>query len=479
MGIYLSSLKQQKYAFFWFLVHVILGVSAAFSPFPMIAFFYAALFYSFFNLFWIHPSQRARLVAEIVIYFSSFEALGRLAGSDPYLPYELGKYILLFLCPVGLILSRTYSWKGIIGLVVLILSIPAALFDESGQATFNDLKFNLLGLLNIGVAIWFFSSLRVSLKNVINWSKLIVFPIVSVLILTIIRTPNLDEVEFELGANFATSGGFGSNQVSTILGLGVFLMAIALLLNYRVTGYKLLDFIVLCLFTGQGLLTFSRGGMLGAFIGIAFTMYYLGKLSQQERMKLRMPNFKKFIFPVLLVLIFVMFLANLVTGGMLLLRYQGETMGTLAGSADKSLNKITTNRSDIFLEDVELFSEFPLLGVGVGASTYMRDEYKNYAPHVELSRLIAEHGSLGLIIFGLLILVYFLNRNQSPDTISKGLVVAFYLLGFLATFHSATRTYVTPLMMGMSCVMIRHEKKTAAKTKKKSVSVRKNIFAKV
>lgn len=468
MEIFLSSLKKQRLSFFWFLVHVFLGITATFSPFPMIIFFYAALGYSFINLFWIHSSQRPRLIAEIVIYFASFEALGRLAGSDPYLPYELGKYILLFLCPVGLVLTKNYSWKGIIGFVVLLISVPAVLFDESAQVTFNDIKFNLLGLLNMGVAIWFFSSLEITLKNLINWSKLIVFPIISVLILTIIRTPDLDEVEFSLGANFATAGGFGSNQVSTILGLGVFVMAFCWLLSYRVTGYKLLDLIILALFTGQGLLTFSRGGMIGAFIAILALMFYLGKLSYKERLRLQIPNFKKYIFPVTLALVIVMSVANMLTGGMLLLRYMGETQGTLAGSADKNLNKITTNRSDIFLEDVELFSEYPLFGVGVGASTYMRNEYKNYAPHVELSRLIAEHGVLGIIIFSLFLLVFFLNKNQAPDTISKGLVVAFFFLGFLATFHSATRTYITPLLMGISCVVIKQDALKSIKNKKES-----------
>lgn len=280
------------------------------------------------------------------------------------------------------------------------------------------------------------------------------YPIISVLVFTIIRTPDLDSVEFNLGANFATAGGFGSNQISTILGLGVFLLASCILLSYRITGYKWLDLIVLALLTVQGLLTFSRGGMIGGFFGILVLMYYLTRLSLKERKKMAIPNFKKYVIPLGILLFLVMAVANSITGGMLLLRYKGETQGTLAGSADKNLNKITTNRSDIFLEDVELFSEYPAMGVGVGASTFMRDDYKGYAPHVELSRLLAEHGMLGLIIFVLFLIVFFLNRNATPDNISKGILVACFLIGFLATFHSATRTYITPLLMGLSCVGI-------------------------
>ncbi|WP_332910235.1 hypothetical protein [Algoriphagus boritolerans] len=84
--------------------------------------------------------------------------------------------------------------------------------------------------------------------------------------------------------------------------------------------------------------------------------------------------------PLGVMLFVVMIVANSITGGMLLLRYQGETQGTLAGSADKNLNKITTNRSDIFLEDVKLFAEYPGMGVGVGASAFLRDDYKAMRP---------------------------------------------------------------------------------------------------
>ncbi|MFN3759491.1 MAG: O-antigen ligase family protein [Algoriphagus aquaeductus] len=454
MRIFLSDLKKYNYSFFWFLVHVLVGISATISTLPVIVFFYSTIIYTIINLLYVASKERARLIGEIIIYFASFEAIGRLAQADPFLPYELGKYLILFLCPLGILIGRGFSIKGSLGLIILILALPAAFFDESGIVSYNDVKFNILGLLNIGMAIWFYSSLKISLKTLVSWSKLMLYPIVSVLVFTIIRTPDLDTVEFTLGANFATAGGFGSNQVSTILGLGVFLLAACILLNYRITGYKWLDLVVLALLTVQGLLTFSRGGMIGGFFGILVLMFHLTKLSVKERKRLSIPNFKKYVLPVGILLVIVMAVANSITGGMLLLRYMGETQGTLAGSAEKSLNKITTNRSDIFLEDVELFSEYPIMGVGVGASTYLRDDYKGYAPHVELSRLLAEHGLLGVIIFLLFLVVFVLNKNGAPENISKGILMACFFIGFLATFHSATRTYITPLLMGISCVGI-------------------------
>ncbi|GAB3218780.1 hypothetical protein GCM10027454_07000 [Algoriphagus aestuariicola] len=281
-----------------------------------------------------------------------------------------------------------------------------------------------------------------------------IYPIVSVLVFTIIRTPDLDSVDFSLGANFSTSGGFGSNQVSTILGLGVFLTAACILLNYRLTGFRWMDFVLLLLLTTQGLLTFSRGGMIGGILGVLVMIYYLTKLSMAERKRLSIPNFKKFVLPLVVFLFIVAAVANSITGGMLLLRYMGETQGTLTGTADKSLDKITSNRAGLFVKDIELFVEYPVMGVGVGASTYLREDFKGYAPHIELSRLLAEHGILGLLIFSVFIAVFILNKNKAPENISRGFLLACFIIGFLATFHSATRTYITPLLMGISSVLM-------------------------
>ncbi|HSF54567.1 MAG TPA: hypothetical protein VLA71_12485, partial [Algoriphagus sp.] len=196
MRVFLSELKKYKYSFFWFIVHVLLGVASTISALPVVGFFYITFLYSIFNLFKVSTKDRPRLIAEIIIYFASFEALGRLAQADPFLPYELGKYILLFLCPLGLMISRNFTAKGSIGLIIIILAIPAAFFDESGKVIFNDIKFNLLGLLNIGAAIWFFSAITINLKTLISWSKLMLYPIIAVLVFTILRTPDLDSVEF-------------------------------------------------------------------------------------------------------------------------------------------------------------------------------------------------------------------------------------------------------------------------------------------
>ena len=146
-----------------------------------------------------------------------------------------------------------------------------------------------------------------------------------------------------------------------------------------------------------------------------------------------------------------------ITGGKLTQRYQGETAGTAGGYAEKDLNRITSGRSGIIEEDLEVWQEYPLLGSGIGASPYLRMKYQTgdlfyITPHIEISRLLAEHGLLGLAYF--IILMYlgwriWVRRNKIP---SSDVIFALYILAFISSFHSAMRTFVTPFLLSV-CAM--------------------------
>ena len=69
------------------------------------------------------------------------------------------------------------------------------------------------------------------------------------------------------------SGGFGSNQVATILGLGMFFSFYAWMNKLLFSGLHVLDGFFIGLFAYQGFLTFSRGGMIIGLVAILF--YYL------------------------------------------------------------------------------------------------------------------------------------------------------------------------------------------------------------
>ena len=146
--------------------------------------------------------------------------------------------------------------------------------------------------------------------------------------------------------------------------------------------------------------------------------------------------------------------ANEISDGNLLLRYQGETEGTLSGKKTKDLNTITTSRYSNFEGDWILFNQYPL-GVGAGASRFLRNSLDGVASHIEFSRLLAEHGYLGLIYFifiSLMPFYFFRNKMKQKWT---GFLIALFFLAWYTSFHAATRNFVTPLLIGFSFVYLR------------------------
>lgn len=434
---------------FWLLFHAALGAVSIITPWVLIVWFYFVLLTSLFSLVRKTEGSFVPLVY-LIVYSASFELLARMSGTSPFIPYELGKYIMLVLLLFGILKGHR---KGYIGWLMLILLLPAALFDTSGERTVRNIVFNLIGPVNVALAVVFFSKQEIDKENFVNALKLLLYPLVAVLAFTILGSPSLEKIEFTLSANFEASGGFGTNQVSTALGLGAFLVFLFWRNKWALTGYRWADMLLLIAFAFRGLLTFSRGGMIGGALGI-LVLLFLDRGEQTERIALRPVRFVITVVPVLLLLIATFKYADKITGGLLSLRYKGETAGTLAGRKEKTLNVITSNRIQIFSNDLKLWKENPVLGVGVGASVNLREKSKGFLSHIEISRLLSEHGILGLI-YTLILLKLGSDIFRRHRHIQYGSILAsLYIIALFTTFHAAMRTYISPLLFGLSMLTI-------------------------
>jgi hypothetical protein len=166
-------------------------------------------------------------------------------------------------------------------------------------------------------------------------------------------------------------------------------------------------------------------------------------------------NYLIYLLLFLVISIPVIFYINDVTDGNLFLRYQGETQGTLVGSKEKTLDTYTTGRVSIFWGDWETFKNNWLFGVEIGQSRNYRKETELQQSHVELSRILAEHG-----LFGLLAIVAFIKnginifKNKLESKQIKYLMFALWCIGFITTWHGATRTIVPFIFMSISLVRI-------------------------
>jgi hypothetical protein len=419
------------------LFHIALGCISLFTPVAFIVWYYLIFLVFFQKIISLKSENSIIWLLTFLMYSSSFEILGRMANSSPFVPYELGKYMTFFLLIVGLFKVKKI---GSLGIVIGLLLLPGIIVGIPYYQSYKDLVFNVLGTINIGLGMALFAYIKITERQLMALLRLMVLPMVSILAYSIIRTPDLTELEFELGANKIV-GGFGSNQISTVFGVALFMLYVLWYKGFPFSGFsRSFDILIMVLFLILGLLTFSRGGILGGFLGILlFTYYQFVSLKKSI-------NFIYIILAIPIIWLSINVVNNF-TDGQLLLRYSGETNGTLQGSKEKDLNQLTTGRFNLFVEDLELFEKNAVLGLGVKQSVAKRNLTSGVISHVEFGRLLSEHGIFGFIIE--LIFIYLLLKSFVNGHISyfNSIVSIFFIIGLYTTFHAATRTFVSPLLM--------------------------------
>lgn len=376
-------------------------------------------------------------------YFVSAEVLLRMTGGT--ISWEMIKYITILFLFTGMVVEKHSRGVPVVfWLYILLLLVGVAFSDIPADASLRKaVIFNLSGPISLGVSAMYFYNRTIEYNRFKEVLFFTLLPIMSMLTLLYFRTPSLKEITFGSTANFEASGGFGPNQVATALGFGIFLLATLLLLKGKITGSIYVDVFLLFYLIYRGLLTFSRGGILTGFMAFfVLSLFYLvarGKLV----------FLLKYLGIMLLFLITIWVYSTNVTGGMLENRYLGKN------SLGEQKQDISSGRLDIFEEQLETFMENPVFGIGVGSGKYLRqEEYDGHitgASHNEMSRLLEEHGLIGL--FSLLLLFYASTLNFFKQGILyKGFIIAFATLWFLTINHSAMRIAFPGFIYGLSLI---------------------------
>ena len=277
-------------------------------------------------------------------------------------------------------------------------------------------------------------------------------PIVSMVIYLYLFTPDIKDSVTGTASNFATSGGFGPNQVATILGVGIFILFSRLLLNKFNGLTSFVEIVLLGFMLFRGLVTFSRGGMLTALIAI---IVLLGITYLRGNFRLKSKLVKMVIFGIFLV-VAVWFYAVNRTSGLLDNRYANEN-----AFGDKK-EDLSTGRKDLFLIELQAFLENPVFGVGVGKNKQYRFERTGEvaASHNEISRLLAEHGIIGILAFLILLFVPLLLRIENTKNIY---FYSFFVFWFLTINHSAMRVAFPSFIYGLCLLDVNLKPKKLAK----------------
>jgi O-antigen ligase len=434
--------KNTLYVFFF---HVALGFLGVLSNFFIIGYIYLSVLF-FFTSYGNLKTEQSRYthLLKFLLYIGSFEMICRIVGCAPLIPYEFSKYLYVFILFFILLKKGLAKSSSIIPLLLSLFSLLFSLLSKN-----NNIVFSFFGPLSVALVLAAYSQFKIySIKPILN---AVLYPIIVVWTYCYFQMPSFDTLELTRNANDIASGGFGSNQVSTNLGLGTFICFIFVYRGWLFSGNRWIDYITLFGITFQGLMSFSRGGMLGSLLAILIFVLLNNVLDRSRKRLLQTVAFSA-------ILIVTFFVANTTTSGLLLDRYAGNTEGVLAGSKEKTINEITTGRYNIFLGDLELWEDNFITGVGIGNSPNERKKANGMLAHSEFSRLLAEQGLFGLFFFvGWVILGVSGFSNQSSN-FGKCFIVACLLLAIYTTFHAAMRTFISPLLTGLSVLIYQSEK---------------------
>ncbi len=428
-------------------LHLLLGLALAYWR-PLSTWWGAGAFF-YFLLQTLRSRNRTGMAHLGAAYIVGLEVLLRMTKAALF--WEFGKLACITLLVVGLLVEgrRHYRW-GYLSIAVLLL--PALfLGTEVDFSRFRQhITFQLGGMILLSLSCVYFAARRMGVAELQQLFRYSLWPIGAMVAYLFAVTPQLAQIEFTFSANFAASGGYGPNQVSTILGWGMLLLAVNFLLRWPPLFSRFWDIALLVALAFRALLTFSRGGVLGFFVAIfvAYTIYLLSNRQTNRRYLL----VRWGLVMGTIVLLFAM--VNQLTGELLIHRFRGETMAVYVGDAAYSLDKATSGRSRVIQTDWQMWLDHPVWGVGVGMSNVLRPQY-GYAniSHLEQTRLLAEHGLLGIWVL-LLLVGAMVWRTVSGAPISKFMVLAFSLFSFLTMFHSATRLAVVGFAFGLGLVHV-------------------------
>jgi hypothetical protein len=422
-----------------------LGLLFAIIPQLFIPLFYLLAIISFS---WVFSNTKTAknmgLVVTVFFYLMMFESVSRLLGLDPLIPWELGKYFTILF--VGYLLYKQKIRSSF--LVILAVCLILAMLIKG--VTWKGFFFNATIFLGLLLTQDTFKSIRINKVQLLRLLQTLLLPLFVFLGASVNQIQDFQNRQYELGSNSILDK-IPSNQVSTYMGLAFFLSLIPF---YFLKGYRLkwISYVAPAAFLLVGLLSFSRGGMITAIIGLL--VISLGNI---------MSGKLKYLIYILLFLVMsipIGFYINEVTGGNLFLRYQGETRGTLIGRKEKTLDTYTTGRVSIFIGDWETFKKNWLFGVEIGESQKYRKETEKQHSHVEFSRIASEHGFFGILGFLAFIKSVYQSFKQKTNNSIKYLMLSLWVVAFVTTFHGATRTILPFIFFSLAFLRINPAQKT-------------------
>ncbi len=437
------------------MIHV--GIAFAIYLFRPISSVILLIVLTYFTFIIIQNENRNNEALMAAAYIAGAEVFFRMTGGMVF--YETGKYMVIIFLIIGMFFkgasSKTIPYWSY--LLILVPGIIVASISLEYESEFRKLiAFNLSGPVALGVSALYCYYKKIKQADFQMVLLMLLLPLLSQMFYLFLYTPTLREGIISLAGNYAATGGYGPNQISTVFGMGAFLL-VTRLFSVNNKMINLIDLILLCLMGYRAVITFSRGGVFTAITCIvAFLLFFYYKQERKEQLK---SNFKLMLLGITVFVVWT--ISSILTFGLIENRYENRN------AAGELKNDITTGRVQLVETELHAFYYNPLLGIGVGAGRDYREENLGItiATHNEISRLLSEHGMFGVIALLILIFVPILFWFKFKNNYY---FLAFMAFWFLTINHSAMRIALPAFVYGLALLYIVDEKKPPVHRKRLS-----------
>lgn len=424
------------------LFHVGIGFLVFLFPFVSKIYGFAILILGIFFIIKNQNKNNEALMA--AAYVVGSEVFLRMTGGNPL--YEISKYSVMLFVLIGMYYSG-FSKGAVPYWIFILLLIPGVVlatfvlnFDTDMR---NTIAFNISGPVCLAMSSIYTFRRKIPINQMNTILLCLGLPIVTCVTYLIFYTPNVRDVITSTQSNYETSGGFGPNQVATILGLGMFIFFSRIILESRTKYMFIINLIVAMNISYRGIVTFSRGGMITGFLMIILLLFFLyTKSNFRGRAKL---NY--LIVLVAIAMISTWTYTSFQTGGLIDKRYANQD------AAGRKKESQLTGREDVAKSEIDVFLENPIFGVGVGKGVEVRKEMTGNGTlsHDEITRMLAEHGSLGIL--GLMIL-FFTPLFLYMDNKFNMYLLCFVAFWFFTINHAAMRTAAPAFVYSLSLINV-------------------------
>lgn len=430
-------------------LHFVLALLVHFVPSFSKIYFVGVILYFFYRIFSAKNSNKPKEVMIACCYIVGSEVLFRMTGGTFF--YEAAKYLVIIYVLIGLffngISGTAYAY--FIFLILLVPSIIVAYFEIGFDSNFRtNIAFVLSGPVCLGLSALYLFDKKLLMSDLLDVLKYLSLPIISMTVYLFLYSPSIKDTLRGTQSNFEASGGFGPNQVATILGLGMFALTVRLFMKSPSFILKVINIILLGLVSYRGIVTFSRGGIVTAIVIVAAFLFVLYKKSSRSQKGRIVYSF--FLLSILAVSVWVFTSSQ--TDGLIDKRYSNQD------KLGREKEDLSTGRVVLFLDDLQGFIDNPFLGVGANGAKELR--LKNglglKASHNEISRLLSEHGLLAFIILLILIMKPLLYRNTNKKNI---FFFAFLGFWFATINHSAMRLSAPAFIYALALLNVNYEKR--------------------